>query len=240
MISNMTHRLTRGSSWLLIAYLSLILSSCANRPQELTPAEARLLQTREFNGSPEEVAKAASMVLQEMHYTLDNVDMGLGIMTASRNTEHALAPISREVTPESEAANELGTFCLIAGSLAVVGLFLAWIFDAFDDNDDEDDDDQDRDRDNRRGHRSSRRDRSHHHETSSVTYIETNSSSYEPHSYTYTLTMNFQEISLQQTRVRLTVQGEHYQGSNLVETGPVQDQQFYVDFYTRLYEALNR
>ena len=215
---------------MLIIYLSLVLSGCSFRPAELSPEEARVLQTRDFNGTPAEVAKAVSVVLQDMHYSLGNVDMGLGVMTASRTSERALAPISRETGGQSEFENELGTFCLVAGTIAVVGLFLAWIFDAFDGNDEDEDDVNDR-----RSHRS----RSHHHD-SSFFWGSDNSSSSGPDSYTYTMTVNLEELSLQQTRVRLTVQGEHYEGSSIVETGPVQDQQFFIDFFTRLQATLNR
>lgn len=224
------NRYSRGASWLLIIYLSVVVSGCAYRPAELTPEEARVLQTRDFNGSPEEVAKAASVVLQEMHYTIGSVDMGLGLLTASRTSEHLLAPISREAVAQDDLENEIGTFCLIAGTMAVVGLFIAWMFDAFDDDDEDYDDDNNRHRE--RSHRS----RSHHHD--SGVFVGSDNSG--PDSYTYIMTINLEELSLQQTRVRLTVQGEHFEGPSLVESGPVQDQQFFIDFYTRLQSTLNR
>ncbi|MBT3227958.1 MAG: hypothetical protein HOD43_04250 [Candidatus Marinimicrobia bacterium] len=229
------NRFSRGASWLLIFYLSFVISGCAYRPAELTPEQARVLQTRDFNGSPAEVAKAASVVLQEMHYTVGNVDMGLGLMTASRTSERSLAPISRETGAQSDFESELGTFCLIAGTIAVVGLFLAWMFDAFDGDNDDDDDDNDDRRHPQRSHRS----RSHNHD-SNFFWGSDNSSSSGADSYTYTMTVNLEELSLQQTRVRLTVQGEHYEGSSIVESGPVQDQQFFIDFFTRLHTSLNR
>jgi len=221
---------SRGATWLLVIYLSLVMTGCSFRPTELTPEEARVLQTRDFNGTPEEVAKAASIVLQEMHYSLANVDMGLGIMTATRTSERSLAPISREVDSENDFENELGTFCLVAGTIAVVGLFLAWIFDGFDDDDDGDDDYDDR---------PSRRHRSHQHD-SGVSIFGSGDSGSDVDSYTYIMTINLEELSLQQTRVRLTVQGEHYAGPSIVESGPVQDQQFFIDFFTRLHSTLNR
>ena len=52
------------------------------------------------------------------------------------------------------------------------------------------------------------------------------------------MTINLEDLPLQQTRVRLTVQGEHYEGPSLVESGPVQDQQFFIDFFNRLYTEL--
>jgi len=223
MKSSFSTHFSRGASWILIIYLSLVIPGCSFRPAELSPEEARLLQTRDFNHSPEKVAKAASIVLQEMHYTLGNVDMGLGIITASRSSEHSLAPISREGSTESD----LGTFCVVAGAVAVVTLFLVWMFDAFD-SDDEDESS------------SSGNDHSHHHDHGSDINIfgSSGSSISEADSYTYNLTINLEERSLEQTRLRLTIQGEHYEGPTLVETGPVQDQQFYDDFYFRLQALL--
>lgn len=236
MKTSMISRITRGSTWLLVIYLSLVISGCTYRPAELSPEEARILQTREFNGSPEEVAKAISIVLQEMHYTLDNVDMGLGIITATRTSERLLAPISREAESGSDLESELGTFCLIAGTIAVVGLFVAWLFDSFDSDDEE----EDRDDKNDKKHPPKRKSRGHHHDSGITIFGSSDDSSYEAHSYTYTMTINFEEISLQKTRIRMTVQGEHYEGPSIVASGPVQDQQFYIDFYTRLHNTLNR
>jgi hypothetical protein len=227
---------SRGSTWLLIIYLSVIISGCANRPAELTPEQARVLQTRDFNGSTKEVAKATSLVLQEMHYTIENVDMGLGLLTASRTSEYLLAPISREAGAEENLNNDVGTFCLIAGTVAVVGLFIAWIFDAFDDDDD-DNNDGDNDRRSHRPRRS-HRSRSHDHDSGISIFGSSESGPSSADSYTYIMTVNLEEISAQQTRVRLTVQAEHYEGPSIVESGPVQDQQFFIDFFNRLHLEL--
>ena len=60
MISNtVVSKYTRASTWVLVIYLSLALSGCSFRPAELTPEEARLLQTRELSATPEEVANVA-------------------------------------------------------------------------------------------------------------------------------------------------------------------------------------
>lgn len=235
MHKSIVQRYAHGANWLLIFYLSFMISGCSYRPAELSPEEARILQTRDFNGSTEEVAKAVTEVLQEMHYTLGNVDMGLGIITAERNSERRLAPISRESMSDSDISDEVGTFCLIAGAMAVVGIFLAWVFGGFDDDDEdnEDDRDDDRDRNDRRHFRS----RPRHHRSSTV-YVDSDSQG--PDSYHYAMTINLEEISLQQTRVHVTVQGQRWEGLSVAESGPVQAQDFYIDFFNRLQFALNR
>ncbi|NQV16237.1 hypothetical protein HQ531_12320 [bacterium] len=215
----------RASNWVLIIYLSVMISGCAMRPDEISPEAARILQTREFSGTPEEVAKAAIVVLQEMHYTLGNFDMGIGIITAERTSERLLAPISREAEGEPELADEIGTFCLIAGTMAVIGIFLAWIF-----GDSEDDDDDDYDRNRNRGSHS----RNNH-----PSPIFFNSDDSGPESYKYNMTITLEEITPMQTQVRVTVQGEHLEGSGVSETGPVQSQEFYTEFFNRLNQVLN-
>lgn len=222
-------RYTGAANWLLIIYLSIMVTGCSFRPAELSPEEARLLQTRDFNGSPEEVAKAVTMVLQEMHYTLGNVDMGLGVITATRTSERSLAPISREAgEPE---LNEVETFCLVAGAVAIVGIVLAIIFG-------DDDEDEEEDRENRGRH--SRRSSGHHHGNSWSLFGSNDSYSSGPDSYSYTMTISLEPIPPGQTRVRATVQGKHLEGGGIAESGPVQSQEFYVDFFTRLHKILNK
>lgn len=218
----------RLSNWALILYLSVMISGCAIRPDEISPEAARVLQTRELSGTPEEIARASIVVLQEMHYTLGNVDMGLGVITAERTSERLLAPISREMG-EPELADEIGTFCLIAGAMAAVGLILAWIFGDMGDDDDDDDDDYDHDR--------GRRSRGHHHDSSPIIF---NSDDSGPDSYQYNMTITLAEVNPMQTKVHVTVQGQHWEGSSISETGPVQSQEFYAEFFSRLQIALNR
>ncbi|MCF7824033.1 MAG: hypothetical protein K9N35_07650 [Candidatus Marinimicrobia bacterium] len=230
---NVFNRFTRGASWILILYLSFALSGCSFRPDVLSPEEARIMQTRELNGTPEEIARAVVVVLQEMHYTLGNVDMNLGVITAERSSERKLAPISKEPVSESEIDDGVKTFFIVAGIVLVVGFIAALIFGG---NDDDDDDDEEYEYGNR--HRSSRWSRRHsHHETSTV-FVDSGNSG--PASYLYTMTISLEEIVPLQTRVRVTVQGEHYDGPAVSESGPIQAQEFYTDFFNRLQIALNQ
>jgi hypothetical protein len=213
---SLIQRYQQGANWLLVIYLVFAISGCSFRPAEITPEAARILQTRELNVNPEEIARAVIVVLQEMHYTLGTVDMGLGIITAERTSERRLAPLSREEVSETEISDEVQTFCLVAGTAAVIGIFLAWIFG---------------DPDEDRYHRS------HPHHPAPI-FVGSND--YEPDSYRYTMTVTLEDIMSQQTRVRVTVQGQHLEGSGVTESGPVQSQEFYTDFFSRLQLALNR
>ena len=227
--SSFLQHYSRGATLILVAYLSIMISGCAFRPAELSPEEARILQTRELNGSPEAVAKAVVIVLQDMHYTLGNVDMGMGLITAERASERWLAPISKEAISEEEVERGIATFFVVAAVIAVVVFIFAFVLNDDDDDDDEEDDDNE-------GWRHSRR--SHRHSRSSTVYVE--SDDHGRDSYVYSMTVMLEEIVPQQTRVRVTVQGQHLEGSRVLESGPVQTEAFYTDFYSRLQAALNR
>jgi len=222
--SGMNHY-TRGASWLLICYLSIVISGCSFRPEVLTPEEARALQTRVLDGTPEEIARAVVVVLQEMHYTLGNVDMGLGIITAERSSERRLARISREPATETEIDDGVKTFFIVAGVAIVVGFILALIFGGEDDEENDDEEGW-----FHRSHRHGSR-----HESSTV-YV---GDDYGPDSYLYSMTVTLEEIVPQQTRIRVTVQGQHLEGFAVSESGPVQSQEFYADFFDRLQVAFN-
>jgi hypothetical protein len=206
-----------------------MISGCTFRPAEITPEEARVLQTREYTASPEDIARAVTTVLQDMHYTLGTVTMDPGIITAERSSERRLAPISRESMSEEEIDQGIKTFFIVAGVIAVVGILLAWVF--HDSDDDEDDEDEQDD------YRPSRP-RSHGRSHRSTTHVYTTSDDYASDSYLYTMTIMLDEIVPMQTRIRVTVQGQHFEGSRVVESGPVQTQAFYSDFYSRLDKIL--
>lgn len=207
------------SSWLLIIYLGIMVSGCAYRPAELPPAEARAIQTRELNNSVEEVARAAVMVLQEMHFTLGEVDMGLGVITADRHSERSIAPMSK--TAEDEVPDEVQTFCLVAGGLAIAALLFAWLWD-----------DDERDDDWGPTHRGPR---IHHHP--GPVYI---GDDHDSDSYHYKMTITLEELGSYKSRMRVSVQGQYYDGGSVSSSGPIQDEDFYADFYNRLQIALKQ
>ena len=218
--SPLLSQVVRTAHWLLVLYLAVMLSGCSFRPAALTPEEARQIQTRELSAGPEDIARAATTVLQDLHYSLKNIDLESGVITAERTSEYLLAPISRETVRSTRLKDDLGTFCLIAGTMAAVGVFLAWIFGDTDDDSDEEYVEH------------------HpywHHRQGPVIYDDSGADSYH-----YALTLTLEEIGLQQTRVRVSVQGEHRDASGVRESGPVEAVEFYTDFYNRLQVALNR
>jgi len=215
------------ATWLLVIYLSVMVSGCAVRPAELSPEAARSLQTRELNYSVDEVARGVVAVLQEMHYSLGNVDMGMGLITAERSSERSLAPISKEVEPETEVPDEVQTFCLVAGGLAIAALLFAWLWD---------DDDDDGDWGPRRNSRHHHNAIIHHHPGP----IFIDGDDYSPDSYKYNMTVILEELGSYKSRIRVTVQGQYMEGSGVSASGPIHDEEFYADFYKRLNLVLNQ
>jgi len=214
---------SKWASGMLVLYLSIMLSGCSFRPAELAPEEARQLQTRVLDATPEAVARAAIAVLQDMHYTLGNMDLEIGVITAERTSEHLLSPIARETVDQTELTDELGTFCLIAGTMAAVGVFLAWIFG------DSSADEYVAENHHRHHHFWSRH-------AAPVVYENYNSGA---DSYRYSMTITLEDLNQQQTKVRVSVQGEHSDASGVLESGPIQSADFYADFYKRLTRVLH-
>ena len=77
----------------LIAYLVIGISGCTNVPRTDKPATsiARAMETRSFPGDLKSVLKAAINSLQDMDYTIEVLNSDIGLITASRTTEHAKA-----------------------------------------------------------------------------------------------------------------------------------------------------
>jgi len=210
------------ATWTLVVYLSVMLSGCATRPEALPPEQAKTLQTREMSYSVDEVARGVVAVLQEMNYSLENVDTKVGIITAERTSERQLAPISREAAPE-EMPDEMQTFCLVAGGLAIAALLFAWLWD-----DDENEDDWAP----RRSHR-----RHIHHHPGPI-FIEADDYSHD--SYKYKMTVTLEPLGTYKSRIRVSVQGLLMEGPSIAASGPVHDEAFYQDFYNRLQIVLTQ
>lgn len=220
----------------MVVLLSIILASCSLRPQALSPDAARVLQTRQIDAGVDDVAKAVVVVFQEMNFQLKSSDLGLGTLTAERVTEFRVYPISKEHPVTPEISEEVQTFCLVAGTLAVIGIILSIIFS--DDEDEEQDDKQDGEQEKEKKKRVKvKRHRPHrHHPTRSISLGPGDRG---PDSFQYSMTVMLEELSSGATKVRVSLQGVHQDGGTVAASGPVHDAAFYEEFYARLYRVLN-
>ena len=173
--------------FLLISYLIVGVSGCSNPPRAEKPPTsiARAMETRSFQGDLMTVLKASINSLQDMDYTIDVLNSDVGLITASRTTEHRKASLANE-KPDTEMSN-VEKALLAIGVIAIVAFLAALIF-----GDDDDDDDKGK---GRRGR-------------SSPINIGGRSGNDDgpdgPRIYRYRVTINLNELGNDETSVRVS------------------------------------
>ena len=205
---------------LLISYLIVGVSGCSNPPRSEKPPTSivRAMETRSFQGDLMTVLKASINSLQDMDYTIDVLNSDVGLITASRTTEHRKASLTNE-KPETEMSN--GEKALLAiGVIAIVAFLAALIFG------DDDDDDKGKGRKGR----------------SSPINIGGRSSNDDgpdgPRIYRYRVTINLNELGNDETSVRVSASGEVEQDAKILSTGGVHEVEFFQRFFAGMNQAL--
>ena len=205
--------------FLLISYLIVGVSGCSNPPRAEKPPTsiARAMETRSFQGDLMTVLKASINSLQDMDYTIDVLNSDVGLITASRTTEHRKASLTNE-KPETEMSN--GEKALLAiGVIAIVAFLAALIF-------------VDDDYDKRKGRR----------ERSSPINIGGRSGNDDrpdgPRIYRYKVTINLNELGNDETSVRVSASGEVEQDAKILSTGGVHEVEFFQRFFAGMNQAL--
>ena len=79
---------------LVIYHLCFFLITCAKPP--VTVEEARMMETRSYPADQTDLMKASLAVMQDMYYTIDNVNNDLGLITATKVTEGFQAQTRKE------------------------------------------------------------------------------------------------------------------------------------------------
>ena len=206
--------------FLLISYLIVGVSGCSNPPRAEKPPSsiARAMETRSFQGNLMTVLKASINSLQDMDYTIDVLNSDVGLITASRTTEHRKASLANE-KPDIEMSN--GEKALLAiGVIAIVAFLAALIFG------DDDDDDKGK---GRRGR-------------SSPINIGGRSGNDDgpdgPRIYRYRVTINLNELGNDETSVRVSASGEVEQDAKILSTGGVHEVEFFQRFFAGMNQAL--
>ena len=204
---------------LLISYLIVGVSGCSNPPRSEKPPTSivRAMETRSFQGDLMTVLKASINSLQDMDYTIDVLNSDVGLITASRTTEHRKASLTNE-KPETEMSN--GEKALLAiGVIAIVAFLAALIFG-------DDDDDKGK---GRRGR-------------SSPINIGGRSGNDDgpdgPRIYRYRVTINLIELGNDETSVRVSASGEVEQDAKILSTGGVHEVEFFQRFFAGMNQAL--
>ena len=205
---------------LLISYLIVGVSGCSNPPRSEKPPTSivRAMETRSFQGDLMTVLKASINSLQDMDYTIDVLNSDVGLITASRTTEHRKASLANE-KPDTEMSN--GEKALLAiGVIAIVAFLATLIFG------DDDDDDKGK---GRRGR-------------SSPINIGGRSGNDDgpdgPRIYRYRVTINLNELENDETSVRVSASGEVEQDAKILSTGGVHEVEFFQRFFAGMNQAL--
>lgn len=198
----------------LIAYLVMGISGCTNMPRTDKPATsiARAMETRPFPGDLKSVLKAAINSLQDMDYTIEVLNSDIGLITASRTTEHAKAGLANE-KPEGELSAGQKA-CLAIGAVAVIAIIAAMIFG--DDGSDGSDDSRPLLGGNH-GH---------------------NDGPDGPKIYRYKVTINLTELVDGETNVRVSASGEIEQDGKILSTGGVHEMEFFQKFFAGMNQGL--
>ncbi len=206
---------------LLISYLIVGVSGCSNPPRSEKPPTSivRAMETRSFQGDLMTVLKASINSLQDMDYTIDVLNSDVGLITASRTTEHRKASLANE-KPDTEMSN-VEKALLAIGVIAIVAFLAALIF-----GDDDDDDDKGK---GRRGR-------------SSPINIGGRSGNDDgpdgPRIYRYRVTINLNELGNDETSVRVSASGEVEQDAKILSTGGVHEVEFFQRFFAGMNQAL--
>ena len=206
--------------FLLISYLIVVVSGCSNPPRSEKPPTsiARAMETRSFKGKLMTVLKASINSLQDMDYTIDVLNSDVGLITASRTTEHRKASLANE-KPDTEMSN-VEKALLAIGVIAIVAFLAALIFG------DDDDDDKGK---GRRGR-------------SSPINIGGRSGNDDgpdgPRIYRYRVTINLNELGNDETSVRVSASGEVEQDAKILSTGGVHEVEFFQRFFAGMNQAL--
>ena len=205
---------------LLISYLIVGVSGCSNPPRSEKPPTSivRAMETRSFQGDLMTVLKASINSLQDMDYTIDLLNSDVGLITASRTTEHRKASLTNE-KPETEMSNSEKALLAI-GVIAIVAFLAALIFG------DDDDDDKRKGRGGR----------------SSPINIGGRGGSDDgpdgPRIYRYKVTINLNELGNDETSVRVSASGEVEQDAKILSTGGVHEVEFFQRFFAGMNQAL--
>ena len=206
--------------FLLISYLIVGVSGCSNPPRSEKPPTSivRAMETRSFQGDLMTVLKASINSLQDMDYTIDVLNSDVGLITASRTTEHRKASLANE-KPDTEMSN-VEKALLAIGVIAIVAFLAALIFG------DDDDDDKRKGRGGR----------------SSPINIGGRGGKDDgpdgPRIYRYKVTINLNELGNDETSVRVSASGEVEQDAKILSTGGVHEVEFFQRFFAGMNQAL--
>ncbi|KGE16059.1 hypothetical protein [Sphingobacterium deserti] len=82
-----------------------LLSSCATQMITKSPAEVKMMTTKQFESDQDLVFKSVISLLQSESYIVDRADIGVGLINASKRLENRNANMQRALWGTSKDAN---------------------------------------------------------------------------------------------------------------------------------------
>ena len=196
---------------IIIYYLAFFMIGCGSRPP-VSVEEAREMETRVIYGESKEILKASMNVLQDMYYSIDEVNSDMGLLIATKASEGKQA----EIRKEKSSADDTPLWKKILVGVFVVTIIGGLMILLGGNN-------NSHDNDSSNGH--------HHH--SNNTIYSNNSSSGEVF-YKYKVTINTSDYGVDETKLRISAVGQKFQGDEVVKSGPIHDPGFYQTFFNKL------
>jgi hypothetical protein len=194
----------------LVAYLSISIIGCtATQPTVKPPTTiARAMETRTFQKDMKTILKAAINALQDMDYTINVLNSDVGLITASRTTEQQKSELASD--EEEKGLSNFEKACIAVGVVFIVVMIYSMIFD----------DDGDNDGGGRRGGGNSR------------------DGPTGPRIYRYKVTINLNDMDIENINVRVSASGEIEQDGKILSTGGVHELEFFQQFFANINKAL--
>ena len=194
----------------LVAYLSISIIGCtATQPTVKPPtAIARAMETRTFQKDMKTVLKAAINALQDMDYTIDVLNSDVGLITASRTTEQQKSELASD--EEEKGLSNFEKACIAVGVVFIVAMIYSMIFD----------DDGATHGGGRSGGGNSK------------------DGPTGPRIYRYKVTVNLNDVDIENINVRVSASGEIEQDGKILSTGGVHEPEFFQQFFANINKAL--
>ncbi len=194
----------------LVAYLSISIIGCtATQPTVKPPTTiARAMETRTFQKDMKTILKAAINALQDMDYTINVLNSDVGLITASRTTEQQKSELASD--EKEKGISNFEKACIAVGVVFIVVMIYSMIFD----------DDGDNDGGGRRGGGNSR------------------DGPTGPRIYRYKVTINLNDMDIENINVRVSASGEIEQDGKILSTGGVHEPEFFQQFFANINKAL--
>ena len=193
-------------------YLATFLGCVAPRPPAPPTTVARAMETRTYTVSKDQVMKASINVLQDLSYTVDVINVEMGLLTASRTTQGKQARLSEdeEVVPSMPTWKKVAL--TVGGVFLLIGIF-SLLFGGKD------------------GDKKDSGNKTH------VIHHGSNDKGPDgPIIHRYRITVNLDEVADGEIKVRVSAQGEVEQDGNILQTGGVHE----LEFFQRFFASLNK